>query len=106
MLKQIIVAENPLDPDSWESHFSEDVREFLAQRYDQFPDTGRIYHGHVSVDHDVTPSDERGIERLGELEGPFYVVIYPHDPITIIVAIVAVAAVAVAVDARPYRGAI
>jgi len=99
MLKQIIVAENPLDPDSWESHFSADIRDFLVDRYgDKFPDTARIYHGHVSVDHDVTPSDERGIERLGELQGPFYVVVYPHDPITIIVAVVAVAAVAVAVS--------
>jgi len=99
MLKQIIVAENPLDPNSWEQHFATDIREFLVERYgDKFPDTGRIYHGHVSVDHDITPSDERGIERLGELEGPFYVVIYPHDPITIIVAVVAVAAVAVAVS--------
>jgi hypothetical protein len=99
MLKQIIVAENPLDPSSWESHFTTDIRDFLVERYgEKFPDTGRIYHGHVSVDHDVTPHDERGIERLGELHGPFYVVIYPHDPITVIIAVVAVAAVAVAVS--------
>jgi hypothetical protein len=61
-----------------------------------FPDTGRIYHEQVSQDNDVTPSDEATVERLQELDGTLYVVIYPGDPITIIIAVVAVAAVAAA----------
>jgi hypothetical protein len=94
MLKQIILARNALDPETWESHYATDIREFLVGEFDVFPDTARIYQGSVSAENDVTPSDEAGIERLGELEGPFYVIVYPGEPITIIVAVVAVVAVA------------
>ncbi len=97
MLKTIILAENALDPSTWESFEAEDVRDFLMTKFDKFPDTARIYHKHVAENCDVTPSDEWGIKRLGELEGPFYVVVYPGDPVTIIVAVVAVVAVAAAV---------
>lgn len=97
MLKTIILAENALDPSTWETFEAEDVRDFLMMKFDTFPDTARIYHKHVAESCDVTPSDEWGIKRLGELEGPFYVVVYPGDPVTIIVAVVAVVAVAAAV---------
>ena len=102
MLKQINFSENPMSPDDWETHFAMDVRDFLIDKFgDKFPDTGRIYHEQVALDHDVTPHDEASIERLGELDGPFYVVIYPHDPITLIVSIIAVAAVAASFALAP-----
>ncbi len=96
-MKTIILAENALDPSTWETFEAEDVREFLMTKFDKFPDTARIYHKQVAESCDVTPSDEWGIKRLAELEGPFYVVVYPGDPVTIIVAVVAVVAVAAAV---------
>lgn len=101
MLKTVILAENPLEPDSWEKVEVADVREFLMSRFDKWPATGRIYHEQVAECNDVTPSDEAGIERLGELPGPFYCVVYPAEPTTIIMVIVAVVAVAVAVTMQP-----
>lgn len=101
MLKEIILAENALDPETWERFEHEDVRDFLMERFDKFPDTARIYHGRVSAECDVTPHDQGSIDRLGELEGPFFVVVYPGDPVTIIVAIVAVVAIAAVVLMQP-----
>lgn len=93
-MQTVILCEDILAPDTWERHDVEDVRDFLMSRFDSFPATARIYHGQVSQDRDVTPSDEAGIARLGTLDGVLYVVVYPGDPITIIVAVVAVAAAA------------
>lgn len=92
----VILGEDALSPTTWERHEIDDVCAFLASRYDKFPDTARIYHEQVAQDRDVTPADEHGIKRLQELKGTLYVVVYPGDPVTIIIAIVAVAAVAAA----------
>ena len=97
MLKQVILARNPMEPDSWSHHEVPDVRDFLMEEFAEWPSSARIYHQHVSSTTDVTPGDEHGIERLGELPGPFYVVVYPADPVTIIIAIVAVVVVAAVV---------
>lgn len=93
----VILARNALDPDEWEHHTVENVCEFLVSQFDRFPDTARIYHNQVSEAHDVTPRDQASIDRLQELEGTLYVVVYPADPVTVIVAIVAVVAVAAVV---------
>lgn len=93
-MQTVILCEDVLDPGSWERHDVEDVRDFLVGRFDRFPATARIYAGQVAEDCDVTPSDEAGIQRLAELEGVLYVVVYPGDPITILIAVVAVAAAA------------
>lgn len=97
MLKRVTLARNPLEPDTWTQHEVEDVRDFLLREFDEWPSSARIYHEHVSSATDVTPGDEHGIERLGELQGPFYVVVYPADPVTIIIAVVAVVVVAAVV---------
>ena len=91
-MTQVILAENVLDAETWERFDVEDLLGFLQTRFDVFPETARIYHQQVSQDRDVTPGDEIGIERLRELPGPFYVVVYPGDPVTIIVSAVAVVA--------------
>lgn len=97
MLNRLIIGENSLDPTTWETYDVENVCAFLVDRYgDTFPTTARIYHNDVSQATDVTPTDEAGVERLEALEGTFYVVVYPEDPITIIVAVVAVAVTAAA----------
>lgn len=97
MLKQVILARNPMEPDTWTHHEVKDVRDFLMEEFTEWPSTARIYHKQVSASADVTPSDEATIERLGELPGPFYVVVYPADPVTIVIAIVAVVVVAAVV---------
>lgn len=97
MLKQVILARNPMEPDTWSHHEVEDVRDFLLGEFSEWPSTARIYHQQVSASADITPSDEATIERLGELPGPFYVVVYPAEPVTIVIAIVAVVVVAAVV---------
>lgn len=97
MLKTLIIGENALEPTSWERFDVEDVCAFLKDRYgDSFPSTGRVYHEDVSQDNDVTPIDEGGITRLSELEGIIYVVVYPGEVVTAIIAIVAIIAVTAA----------
>ncbi len=95
MLKTVIIGHNPLDPSTWVKHEVEDVCQLLTQEFDAWPDHARIYHGEVAEDRDVTPHNEAEIERLGELEGLFYVINYPGDLITVIIAVVAVIATAV-----------
>lgn len=97
MLNTLIIGENSIDPETWETYTTENVCEFLVDRYgDTFPPTARIYHGSVSKVTDVTPTDEASVGTLSNLSGTFYVVVYPKDVWTAIVAIVAVAAVAAA----------
>lgn len=96
-MKTICLAENALDPSTWEKFEAEDVRAFLAERYASFPANARIYHQEVATVCDVTPGNEQEIERLGELPGPFIVVCYPGDPVTLIIAAIAVITIAIAV---------
>lgn len=98
-MKTVLLALNPMEPDTWATHEVEDVRDFLMNQFDVWPDTARIYHKQVSSHHDVTPSNEAEIETLGALEGPFIVVVFPGEPITIIYAIVAIVVVAAVVMA-------
>lgn len=93
-MKIVNFAENPFDPSSWERHEVEDVRAFLVTRFASFPSTARIYHGEVIESCDVTPSDKAGVDRLGSLPGPFFVIVYPGDGVTIAIAVIAVAAAA------------
>lgn len=97
MLNTIIFAENPFEPETWETEEQvEDVCAKIKERFSVWPDTARIYHKQVSEANDVTPVDESTIERLQNLSGTFYVVVYPGDPTTIIIAVLAVAAAAAA----------
>lgn len=98
-MKIVTLALNPLDPETWTNHEVADIREFLMEEFNEWPQTARIYEKQVSSATDVTPSSEAEIERLGELEGPFFVVVYPAGTITIIYAIVAIVVVAAVVMA-------
>jgi len=103
MLKQVILAINNLEPETWTRHEVEDVRDFLVSQFDAFPVNARLYHEQVSQVTDVTPFDEKGIETLGELPGPFYLVVYPGDFVTAIYVVVGllVAAAAYVLSAAP-----
>lgn len=99
-MKLVTLALNPLEPETWTTHEVSDVRDFLMEQFEEWPSTARIYHKQVSSATDVTPSTETEVQRLGELEGPFIVVVYPAEPITIIYAIVAIIVVAAVVMAQ------
>lgn len=98
MSKTVVMAMNPLDPSSWEYLEAEEggVRALIAEHLGTWPAGARIYDGHVAQVCDVTPAAPEDVAALEELEGPIFVVNYPGDPITIIIAVVAVAAVAAA----------
>ncbi|MEI7704988.1 MAG: host specificity factor TipJ family phage tail protein [Deltaproteobacteria bacterium] len=89
-MKTLILTTNPLDPAAREEHQVEDVREFLIARFPTWPASARIYHVQVAENCDVTPADEAGIDRLGELPGPFYVVVFP-GAFSLIVALIGLA---------------
>lgn len=95
MLKQVTIALNTLEADTWTKHECEDICAFLATQFETFPQSGRIYHG-AEPREDVTPTDLAGIERLQSLPGPFLVAVLPQDVVftpLIIAALVGVAAV-------------
>lgn len=94
-MQKIVIIENPLESDKFENFEVEDIRDFLMQRYKEYPPTARIYHKIVSVENDVTPTNEEDIERLKTLEGPFIFVIYPAGPVAIAIAVVVLIAVVV-----------
>jgi len=99
-MKTVTLALNALDPETWTNHEVADIRDFLMEEFNEWPSTARIYNKQVSSATDVTPSNQSEIDRLGELEGPFFVIVYPAEPITIIYAIVAILVVAVVVMAQ------
>lgn len=89
---QVTLIENHLEPESRITVEVEDLCAWLAQQWETFPTTARIYHGLPAVENDVTPGTEEEIARLQSLPGPFVVVVYSGDPFTIIVATIAVVA--------------
>lgn len=93
-MQTVIIARNPIEPESWTVHETSDIRELLVNEFNEWPSTARIYHEQVSQDRDITPRTEAEVENLVNFEGKLYVVVYPGDPLTIIIAVVAAVAVA------------
>lgn len=85
-MQTVWISTNPLQLSKWEEHQTEDIRDLLIEKYAHWPTTGRIYHKVVAQSNDVTPDDEDSINALAEMEGPFFVVVYPADPTTVLVA--------------------
>lgn len=90
----LVTILNPPDPDPVSVCEVSNLVDYLASKWDRFPASARIYNGQPSRNTDVTPSDIHGVRRLNDLEGPVYVVVYPQDPIVILLSIVAVTAIA------------
>lgn len=87
------------DPSKWCEIEAENILPALKWFFGEvFPKTARIYFEHVSQSHDVTPFDEQSLERLGRLQGTFYVIVFPGGSVVaavivaIVIAVVAVAA--------------
>lgn len=101
MLKTLVIAENPLDPETWIEIQTEDVCECLYEHFNGvWPDTAKLYYNNVSQVTDITPIDAAGVARLNEIEGTIHCVVYPAGAVAFI-AIAIVAIVAVAVLMRP-----
>lgn len=98
MTKTITIIRKPFsmnDPDAVERiEDVESVREALRRAFPRWPSTARIYDGAIAQVRDVTPVVPPDVDHLEHLSNDdVYVVVYPGDPITIILAVVAVAAV-------------
>lgn len=93
-MKTVTLAINPLEPETWTTHEVNDIREFLYEWFVEWPSTAKIYHEQVSSANDVTPNSESEVDRLGQLEGSFYVIVYPADAFTIIGIAIAVSVAA------------
>lgn len=91
MTQRITIIENVFDPSSWLVWEEPDVRDVLTGHFDHWPENGRLYHGHIAHDHDITPLDETDWNKLAQAPGPFFMVVTPGDPVTAIITIVAVA---------------
>lgn len=79
MLKTVFLAADSLDPTSWEKHEVDNVADFLMTIYPEgLPHSARIYYQTISEATDITPYDDASVQVLLELEGEFYVVIYPE----------------------------
>jgi hypothetical protein len=50
---------------------------FLKTHFGTFPEFARIYVQQIVQTNDVTPGNEDDVQRLRDMDGPFYVVIYP-----------------------------
>lgn len=104
MLKNLIVIKNVLEPDEWDAYEVDSISEKLASLYPTFPDTARLYHESVSLNHDITPCDEYTVRKLEEYEGTIYCVVYPSGPaipVGYLVAALVVAVVAAAFLLKP-----
>ncbi len=77
MLKKITIILDPFSIEDYAAAHVEDLCAYLADQFDQFPETAKIYHQSIDHAHDVTPHDQESIERLQSLEGEFFCVIYP-----------------------------
>jgi hypothetical protein len=97
-MNKVTIFNNALDPfDSATTCDVEDVCDFLEERFGgKFPDTAKIYHRFIAESNNVTPYDEASTEKFEKMTGHFFVVVWPADPITILV-IVAIALAATAI---------
>lgn len=95
-MPRVRIIHDPLDLGTYAEHETDDVLGLIRCEFPSWPPTGHVYRDAISVANDVTPCDEAGVALLAEA-GPgelFYVVAYPGDPITAIIAAVAVLALA------------
>lgn len=92
MKRTVIICPVPYDKNTWYTEHVDDVCAYLKQQFGVFPEFAKIYHGTVAESHDVTPKSKVDIEHLRQLEGTFYVVIYPAWIQYIYYAVVAIMA--------------
>ena len=96
MQKQLVFAENALDPSTWVSIETDDVLASLKEHFGTWPETARLYHNYVSKEFDITPSNEGDIEAIPKLEGSFIAIVYPQGPLMLVIAAVVLVVAAVA----------
>lgn len=86
-LKKVIIVPDVYDRSTWSEADVEDVLAYIYQQFDIWPENAKIYHNHIAESCDVTPNHPKRInaqiEHIQTLEGTFYVVIEPAEPISL-----------------------
>lgn len=92
-MPRVKLITDPFDQSTYSEHEVASVVPFLREQFPTWPETARIYKGEVSQENDVTPTCEADLAALedGDL---YYVIIYPGDPVTMLIVAVAVFVVA------------
>lgn len=67
----------------------DDVCAELRSQFETWPDTARIYHNVIAQSTDITPKSQEDVDRLSKIDGVVFVVVYPADPVTATIAVVA-----------------
>lgn len=97
MLKNLTIAEDPLNVETWKKFETENILDFLVEYFKVWPENARLYHNNVSESNDITPMCPKDFENILKLEGNFYVVVYPGEVATWVAIIISVIAIAVVV---------
>lgn len=86
-LKKVIIVPDVYDRSTWSEADVEDVLAYIYQQFDVWPENAKIYHNQIAESCDVTPNHPKRInaqiEHIQTLEGTFYVVIEPAEPISL-----------------------
>jgi hypothetical protein len=83
-MQTVWISTNPFDVNAYEEFEAEDMRDVLMEQLPVWPKTARLYHKEVALANDVTPGDKRSIDALAKMPGPFYAIVYPADPGTLL----------------------
>lgn len=96
-MNSITILRDVFEPSTWEDFAEvESLEEFLFEHFPSgWPQGAKLYYGQVSDENDVTPMDERGVEKLKTLQGKFYICLFPQVEY-IVYAVIAVVAFAAA----------
>ena len=92
--KRVFFNIGGLGIENCKSFDTENVGELIRSIIPQWnPNYNRIYHGQPCQENDITPTNETDVKRMQSLDGDFYVVAYPGDPITTLYIVVALVSV-------------
>lgn len=87
-MKTLTIIDNPLKPDGRDPIACDDICAALKEHFGTWPKKARLYHREISEATDVTPLDSADIERLNDLPGPFFAVVYPGTPASLISSLI------------------
>ena len=99
-MKELVILEKILEPDSWEKIETEDILESIISRYPELPPNVKFYYNEVSEATDITPTFPDEISLLAE-QDRVIMVLYPGAVAAIIAVVAVVVGVAVAYFMMP-----
>lgn len=98
-MPRVRIIADPFDLATYEEHEVDDALALLTNKFPVWPETGRLYRDEVAIENDVTPRCQEQVDALATAgnDALFYVVVYPGDPVTALVTVVATLALTAAV---------